>query len=84
MVCADTKHIMLGIDKKCAVLEATTTPKSVAEISMECKIPIWTTYRIVHELCGRNLLKTSCSIKDGRKYFLYKTKMNMRIFDMFE
>lgn len=83
MVRADTKR-MLGIDKKYAVLEATTTPKSVAEISMECKIPIWTTYRIVHELYSRNLLKTSCSIKDGRKYFLYKRRMNMRIFDIFE
>ena len=60
-----------------AILDATMdSPKSAIELSAECKIPISTAYRRVQELHDNKLLGISGSINDdGKKYFLYKSKI---------
>ena len=75
-----SKDALLGIlaDKYSrAILEATMDlPKSAIELSAECQIPISTAYRRIQELHDNNLLKISGSInEDGKKYFLYKSKI---------
>ena len=50
--------------------------KSPHEISSICKVPISTVYRRLHDLYEINMLKKSGNIGlDGKKYFLYKSKM---------
>ncbi len=57
------------------ILKTTSTPKSVFQISSECGISLTHAYRSVKELYGCNLLKPiSCSINNGKKCFLYKSK----------
>ena len=75
-----TKDVMLRIlaDKYSrAILDATMdSPKSAIDLSAECKIPISTAYRRVQELHDNKLLGISGSINDdGKKYFLYKSKI---------
>lgn len=75
-----TKDVMLRIlaDKYSrAILDATMdSPKSAIDLSAECKIPISTAYRRVQELHDNRLLGISGSINDdGKKYFLYKSKI---------
>ena len=75
-----TKDVMLRIlaDKYSrAILDATRdSPKSAIDLSAECKIPISTAYRRVQELHDNKLLGISGSINDdGKKYFLYKSKI---------
>jgi len=75
-----TKDVLLRIlaDKYSrAILESTMdSPKSAIELSAECKIPISTAYRRVQELHDQKLLGISGSINDdGKKYFLYKSKI---------
>jgi predicted transcriptional regulator len=75
-----TKDVVLGIlaDKYSrAILDATMdSPKSAIDLSAECKIPISTAYRRVQELHDNKLLGISGSInEDGKKYFLYKSKI---------
>jgi hypothetical protein len=75
-----TKDVMLRIlaDKYSrAILNATMdSPKSAIDLSAECKIPISTAYRRVQELHDNKLLGISGSINDdGKKYFLYKSKI---------
>ena len=65
-------------DKYCrTILEHTMEkPKSAMEISAETKIPISTVYRRLQTLHDNKLLKISGSISDdGKKYFLYKSKV---------
>lgn len=65
-------------DKYCrAILENTMNkPKSAMEISAETKIPISTVYRRLQTLHDNKLLGISGSISDdGKKYFLYKSKV---------
>jgi len=65
-------------DKYCrAILEiAMDKPKSAMEISGETKIPISTVYRRLQTLHDNKLLGISGSISDdGKKYFLYKSKV---------
>ena len=65
-------------DKYCrAILENTMQkPKSAMEISAETKIPISTVYRRLQTLHDNKLLGISGSISDdGKKYFLYKSKI---------
>ena len=65
-------------DKYCrAILENTLEkPKSAMEISAETKIPISTVYRRLQTLHDNKLLGISGSISDdGKKYFLYKSKV---------
>ncbi len=65
-------------DKYCrAILEITMErPKSAMEISAETKIPISTVYRRLQTLHDNKLLGISGSISDdGKKYFLYKSKV---------
>jgi len=51
-------------------------PKSAIEINAETKIPISTVYRRIQTLHDLELLQVSGSIsKDGKKYFLYKSKV---------
>ncbi len=51
-------------------------PKSAIELSTECGIPISTAYRRVQMLHDHKLLGISGSIsQDGKKYFLYKSKV---------
>lgn len=59
------------------ILEATMEmPKSAIDLSNECRIPISTAYRRVQLLYGHKLLGISGSInQDGKKYFLYKSKV---------
>lgn len=59
------------------ILESTIEmPKSVLDLSKECGVPISTAYRRVQRLHGLKLLSVSGSInKDGKKYFLYKSKI---------
>ena len=75
-----TKDVLLGIlaDRYSrAILESTMdSPKSAIELSADCKIPISTAYRRVQELHDNKLLGISGSINDdGKKYFLYKSKI---------
>jgi len=65
-------------DKYCrSILEiAMEKPKSAMEISAETKIPISTVYRRLQTLHDNKLLGISGSISDdGKKYFLYKSKV---------
>ena len=65
-------------DKYCrTILENTMEkPKSAMEISAETKIPISTVYRRLQTLHDNKLLGISGSISDdGKKYFLYKSKV---------
>jgi len=65
-------------DKYCrSILENTIEkPKSAMEISSETKIPISTVYRRLQTLHDNKLLGISGSISDdGKKYFLYKSKV---------
>ena len=65
-------------DKYCrAILESTLDkPKSAMEISAESKIPISTVYRRLQTLHDNKLLGISGTISDdGKKYFLYKSKV---------
>ena len=59
------------------ILEATMEmPKSAIDLSNECGIPISTAYRRVQLLHKHRLLGISGSInQDGKKYFLYKSKI---------
>jgi predicted transcriptional regulator len=51
-------------------------PKSCMEISAECKIPISTVYRRMQCLHDQKLVHTTGSISDdGKKYFLYKSRV---------
>ncbi|MFB5612421.1 MAG: helix-turn-helix domain-containing protein, partial [Nitrosarchaeum sp.] len=74
------KDAILGVisDKYCrAILEnSMEKPKSAMEISAETKIPISTVYRRLQTLHDNKLLGISGSISDdGKKYFLYKSKV---------
>jgi predicted transcriptional regulator len=76
----DRKDAILGVlsDKYCrAIIENTMEkPKSAMEISAETKIPISTVYRRLQTLHDNKLLNISGSIsQDGKKYFLYKSKV---------
>ena len=59
------------------ILEVTMDmPKSVIDLSHECGIPISTAYRRVQLLHKHRLLGISGSInQDGKKYFLYKSRI---------
>ncbi|MBS1268398.1 MAG: hypothetical protein MAG458_01127 [Nitrosopumilus sp.] len=76
----ERKQIILQVlaDKYCKhILHSTIdTPKSAMEISSDEKIPISTVYRRLQTLYDAKLLAISGSINDdGKKYFLYKSKM---------
>lgn len=65
-------------DKYCRAIIKNTMekPKSAMEISGETKIPISTVYRRLQTLHDNKLLGISGSISDdGKKYFLYKSKV---------
>lgn len=52
------------------------SPKSAVDLSAITKIPISTVYRRLQELYDKKLLAISGSIsKDGKKFFLYKSKI---------
>lgn len=77
---SEKKKNMLDIvsDKYCrAIIEATKfKPKSAIEITAETKIPISTVYRRIQTLHDNKLLATSGEINDdGKKFFLYKSKI---------
>ena len=77
---SEKKKNMLDIvsDKYCrAISEATKfKPKSAIEITAETKIPISTVYRRIQTLHDNKLLATSGEINDdGKKFFLYKSKI---------
>jgi len=69
-------------DKYCrAIIEATmNAPKSAIEISAESKIPISTVYRRLQNLYDNRLLAISGAITtEGKKHFLYKSKIRSMI-----
>jgi predicted transcriptional regulator len=68
---------ILGDSYCVTILETITeTPKSCIEICAETKIPISTVYRRAQTLYDLNLLRVTGSISnDGKKYFLYKSKV---------
>jgi hypothetical protein len=75
-----TKETLLEIlaDKYSrTILESTIEmPKSALDLSNDCGIPISTAYRRVQRLHSNKLLGISGSInEDGKKYFLYKSKI---------
>ena len=75
-----TKDTLLDIvaDKYSRIILESTMdiPKSAIDLSNECGIPISTTYRRVQRLHAHKLLGISGSIsQDGKKYFLYKSKI---------
>jgi hypothetical protein len=75
-----TKDVLLEIlaDKYSrTILDSTMDmPKSAIELSNDCGIPISTAYRRVQRLHSHKLLGISGSInEDGKKYFLYKSKI---------
>ncbi len=74
------KEAILDImsDKYCRKILNTTLdkPMSAMEIARESKIPISTIYRRLQNLHDNKLLGISGSIsEDGKKYFLYKSKV---------
>ena len=76
----ERKQVILEIlaDKYCKQILQNTLekPKSAMEISGEKKIPISTVYRRLQTLYDAKLLSISGSIsQDGKKYFLYKSKV---------
>jgi len=77
----DTKKdaiLQVMSDKYCrTILENTMEkPKSAMEISAETKIPISTVYRRLQTLHDNKLLRITGSISDdGKKYFLYKSRV---------
>jgi predicted transcriptional regulator len=76
----EEKEVILELlaDKYCrAILQITIPkPKSAMEISAETRIPISTVYRRLQSLHDNKLLRISGSISsDGKKYFLYKSKI---------
>jgi len=65
-------------DKYCRTILAATMdkPKCAIEISSETKIPISTVYRRLQFLLDNKILQISGTISDdGKKYFLYKSKI---------
>ena len=75
-----TKDALLQIlaDKYSRIILESTMgrPKSAIDLSNECGIPISTAYRRVQRLHSHKLLGISGSIsQDGKKYFLYKSKI---------
>ena len=65
-------------DKYCRAIIAATMdrPKCAIEISSETKIPISTVYRRLQFLVDNRLLRISGTISDdGKKYFLYKSRI---------
>jgi len=74
------KDAILGVisDKYCRVIleNSMEKPKSAMEISAETRIPISTVYRRLQSLHDNKLLGITGSISDdGKKYFLYKSKI---------
>jgi predicted transcriptional regulator len=66
-------------DKYCRqILQATLyKPKSAMELGRECGIPISTVYRRLQNLHDNHLMQTTGNIsEDGKKYFLYKSKVD--------
>lgn len=66
-------------DKYCRqILQATQyKPKSAMELGKECGIPISTVYRRLQNLHDQHLMQTTGNIsEDGKKYFLYKSKVD--------
>lgn len=58
------------------IIEATSNPKSIREISAECGISLSTVYRRVYKLCDCKLLEVhSSAIRDGRRHLLFKAKI---------
>ena len=75
-----TKDVLLEImaDKYSRIILESTIdmPKSAIAITNDCGIPISTAYRRVQMLHRYKLLGISGSIsQDGKKYFLYKSKV---------
>jgi predicted transcriptional regulator len=75
-----TRDFLLEIqaDKYCrTILDSTVEcPKSAKQLSQDCNIPISTAYRRVQQLHDHKLLSISGMInEDGKKYFLYKSKV---------
>ncbi|HSB83909.1 MAG TPA: ArsR family transcriptional regulator [Nitrosarchaeum sp.] len=65
-------------DKYCrTIIESTMhKPKSAMEITAETGIPISTVYRRIQTLHDSKLLSTTGNISiDGKKFFLYKSKI---------
>jgi len=65
-------------DKYCRTILTVTMdiPKCAVEISSETKIPISTVYRRIQFLLDNRLLRVSGTISDdGKKYFLYKSRI---------
>lgn len=52
-------------------------PKSVIEISTECRISMSTTYRRIHDLEEAGLVQVKGSIvnEDGKRYYLYRSRI---------
>jgi predicted transcriptional regulator len=67
------------------ILENTRNkPKSAMEINSDCHIPISTIYRRLQTLHDNGLLTVTGSISiEGKKYFMYKSKLDS-IFTYFD
>ncbi len=55
--------------------EITSTPKSAIEISKSTNIPLTTAYRRLHSLVEQKLVRISGIIIEGKKNFLYESKI---------
>ncbi|MHA7734501.1 ArsR family transcriptional regulator [Nitrosopumilus sp. S6] len=76
----ERKQVILEVlaDKYCKQIlhDTLAKPKSAMELSSDKKIPISTVYRRLQTLYDAKLLAISGSInEDGKKYFLYKSKV---------
>lgn len=77
---SERKNNLLEVasDKYCRTILDTVKyqPKSAMEITSETKIPISTVYRRIQMLHDNKLLTTTGQInEDGKKLFLYKSKI---------
>jgi predicted transcriptional regulator len=51
-----------------------SSPKTAKQISEECDMPRTTVYKKLKLLQGKNLIKTTGILQNGRRYRIYKNK----------
>ena len=71
------------IDQKASktILNVTNTPKSIKQITEDTNLPMSTIYRKIKKMQSLQFLEVSGSINDdGKKYFLYKRKVEPQDF----
>ena len=62
------------------ILEMSNVPLTARQLSVQCGIPISTTYRRLHVLQSSKLIAVSCEISlEGKKMFFYKSNVKLAV-----